>query len=404
MNLQDKIRTHILSKTVAINNRTIGMEEECILYTNDGRRLPVNPCDEFSAIDLLQIMNNQVGDNGIYTLEPGGQLEWSSPPFKDLNHLNESLVKHKESLYKIIEDHLLNIVNFGIEPNYQPEDIDLINQLKYKLMDANMERNGTMGKWMMRNSASIQINFDIVNEKDLEEMVFIADCLHPICAYLFSNSPKQNGKAVGLKNFRNIVWENTDNFRCRNLIDHGINYPDKLLDNFIDYVLSVPGIFHLDASGDIIATDQTLGSRLKELQQSDKVRDDDIKNALHHIFTNVRLKNLVEVRGPDRPPMGYEMAPVAFWTGILTVNSVRDQILSVVKNWSIEERHQFNRAALILDDRQIGPNKETYRAWNIWAGDLAIAGLRERGLGEEKFFNEFFSIVMSKGPFSLQFQ
>ena len=404
MILQDKIRKHILSKTVSTNNRTIGMEEECILYTNDGRRLPVNPCDEFSAIDLIQIMNEQIGNNGLYTLEPGGQLEWSSPPFKDLNHLYASLKKHKELLGNIIETYSLDIVSFGIEPNYSPEDIDLINQLKYQLMDTNMERNGTMGKWMMRNSASIQINFDIVNEKDLEEMVFVADCLHPICAYIFSNSPRQRGKTVGVKNIRNIVWENTDSLRCRNLIDHGINYPEQLLDQFIDYMLMVPGIFQLDAVGDIVATDQTLGSRLQKLEQSGKIRDEDIKTALHQIFTNVRLKDLVEVRGSDRTPIGYEMAPVAFWTGILTVNSVRDQILSVVKNWTIEERNDFNKAALILDDEQIGPNGDTYREWNMWAGDLAIAGLQERGLREERFFNEFFSIVKSQGPFSLQSQ
>ena len=404
MILQDKIRKHILSKTVSTNNRTIGMEEECILYTNDGRRLPVNPCDEFSAIDLIQIMNEQIGNNGLYTLEPGGQLEWSSPPFKDLNHLYASLKKHKELLGNIIETYSLDIVSFGIEPNYSPEDIDLINQLKYQLMDTNMERNGTMGKWMMRNSASIQINFDIVNEKDLEEMVFVADCLHPICAYIFSNSPRQRGKTVGVKNLRNIVWENTDSLRCRNLIDHGINCPEQLLDQFIDYMLMVPGIFQLDAVGDIVATDQTLGSRLQKLEQSGKIRDEDIKTALHQIFTNVRLKDLVEVRGSDRTPIGYEMAPVAFWTGILTVNSVRDQILSVVKNWTIEERNDFNKAALILDDEQIGPNGDTYREWNMWAGDLAIAGLQERGLREERFFNEFFSIVKSQGPFSLQSQ
>ncbi|MBL51392.1 MAG: hypothetical protein CMG57_05485 [Candidatus Marinimicrobia bacterium] len=404
MILQDKIRKHILSKTVSTNNRTIGMEEECILYTNDGRRLPVNPCDEFSAIDLIQIMNEQIGNNGLYTLEPGGQLEWSSPPFKDLNHLYASLKKHKELLGNIIETYSLDIVSFGIEPNYSPEDIDLINQLKYQLMDTNMERNGTMGKWMMRNSASIQINFDIVNEKDLEEMVFVADCLHPICAYIFSNSPRQRGKTVGVKNLRNIVWENTDSLRCRNLIDHGINCPEQLLDQFIDYMLMVPGIFQLDAVGDIVATDQTLGSRLQKLEQSGKIRDEDIKTALHQIFTNVRLKDLVEVRGSDRTPIGYEMAPVAFWTGILTVNSVRDQILSVVKNWTIEERNDFNKAALILDDEQIGPNGDTYREWNMWAGDLAIEGLQERGLREERFFNEFFSIVKSQGPFSLQSQ
>jgi len=401
VNLHDKIRAHILSKTVSPENRTIGMEEECILYTKDDRRLPVNPCDEFSATDLLKIMNENVEDNGVYTLEPGGQLEWSSPPFKDLNHLCSAQKRHKETLDNVVENYELKIISLGIEPNYSPEDIDLINQLKYQLMDANMERNGTMGKWMMRNSASIQINFDIVDETDLEEMVFVADCLHPVCAYLFANSPLQYGKSVGTQNLRNIVWENTDNHRSRNLIDHGIDCSDNLMDRFINYVMTVPGIFQLDESGTIVETDQTLGSRLKALEKSDQIRKEDIKAALHQIFTNVRLKDLVEVRGADRPPMGHEMAPVAFWTGVLTVKSVRNEILSVVKNWSVDERHHFNKASLTLDDTQTGPTGKTYREWNQWFGEMALLGLKKRKLGEEKFFDLFFERVMDEGPFGL---
>jgi len=401
MNLHEQIRSHIFSKTVSPENRTIGLEEECILYTQEHRRLPVNPCDEFSATDLLKTMNETIGDNGVYTLEPGGQLEWSSPPLKDLNGLHSALEKHKSSLQSVCDNNGLKILSYGVEPNFAPEEIDLIDQLKYQLMDANMERNGTMGKWMMRNSASIQINFDITDEQDLEEMVFVADCLHPVCAYLFANSPKQLGKNVGQKNLRNLIWENTDNHRCRNLIDHGIDCPDDIVNRFIDYVLDVPGIFQVDDVGNFVNTNQTMGKRLTELKNANQLRNEDIKAALHQIFTNVRLKNLVEVRGADRPPMGYEMAPVAFWTGILTVKPVREEMLSAVRDWPVDERHQFNRASLILDDSQIGPNGKSYREWNQWAGELALVGLKERGLGEERFFDSFFKIVMENGPFSL---
>ncbi|GIR30640.1 MAG: hypothetical protein CM15mP44_9230 [Candidatus Neomarinimicrobiota bacterium] len=34
-----------------------------------------------------------------------------------------------------------------------------------------MKKNGTMGKWMMRNTASVQINFDFTSERELKEMV-----------------------------------------------------------------------------------------------------------------------------------------------------------------------------------------------------------------------------------------
>ena len=404
MKIHDKIRAVILSNLVATKHQTIGIEEECILYTKENHRLPVNLGDEFSAIDLLAVMNETVGRNGVYSLEPGGQLEWSSPPYQDLNTLFTAINKHKEALTEVVKANDLKIINYSVEPNYNPNDIELINQLKYRLMNANMEQNGTMGKWMMRNTTSIQINFDITNERDLEDMTFVADCLQPVATYIFANSPFRNGQPTGLENTRSMIWENTDNSRCRNLIDHGIESPERIIDNYIDYIMSVPGIFELDHNGIITSTNQTLGERLIGLESLGQLRTEDIQAALHQIFTNVRLKNLVEVRGSDHPPMGYEMAPVAFWTSILTVDSIRDELLSVVKNWAVEDRHKFNKASLILDDSQIGPDGKTYSHWNQWVGDLAISGLKERGLDEEKFFDSFFEIIMEKGPFGLQAQ
>ncbi|MBT5759502.1 MAG: hypothetical protein HOI55_07600, partial [Candidatus Marinimicrobia bacterium] len=84
MNLRSKMKDLILSRLVTRDTRTIGMEEECFIYTKDNRRLPVNPCDEFSATNLLSFMKENAGENGLYTLEPGGQLEWSSPPYQNL--------------------------------------------------------------------------------------------------------------------------------------------------------------------------------------------------------------------------------------------------------------------------------------------------------------------------------
>ena len=65
MEIHDKIRSFILSNLVHTKDQTIGIEEECILYTKEDYRLPVNPGDEFSATDLLAIMNEIVGRNGV---------------------------------------------------------------------------------------------------------------------------------------------------------------------------------------------------------------------------------------------------------------------------------------------------------------------------------------------------
>ena len=379
------------------------MEEEIIIYNNNQKRLPVNKGKYFSGANLIEILN-KVEKNGSYSLEPGGQLEWSSRPYRNLMNLDKAQKKHKKLLNKTLNKNNLKIISYGVEPSFFAEEIDLIDEKKYKLMNENMTKNGTMGKWMMRNTASVQINFDFINQKELEEMVFVADCIHPISAFLFSNSPMMNGNKVNNKNIRNIIWENTDNQRCRNLIDHGIKSSNNLIDNYIDYICSVPGIFQLDREGVIQDTKGTLLERLQYLDDRNCLTNKDISSALHQIFTNVRIKNLIEIRGSDRPPIGYEMAPVSFWTGILTVNSIRTEIFKEVKKWTYEDRIKFNKASLILDDSIVTVNNKKYFYWNKLLGELAIEGLKERGYGEEVLFEEFFNNVMSKGPFTLQFQ
>ena len=403
MEIKKKIKSFILSSLASNSNRKIGIEEEIIIYNSNRKRLPVNSGEDFSASDLIDILN-KIEKNGIYSLEPGGQVEWSSLPYDNLIKLDHAQKIKNVNFNQILDQNNLKKISYSVDPFYEPEDIDLINDKKYILMNKNMINNGTMGKWMMRNTASIQINFDFKDEQELEEMVFIADCIHPISAFLFSNSPMMNGEKVKNKNIRNIIWNNTDNSRCGNLIDHNINTSENLVNKYIDYICKVPAIFQLDRKGKAQGTSGTLIDRLKYLDNINALTDEDISSALRQIFTNVRLKNLVEIRGADRPPYGYEMAPVSFWTGLLTVESIRSEIIKEIKNWKYEDRIRFNESSLILNDSKLTIKNKKYSYWNKWFGELALQGLKERGLGEEVLFKEFFNIVMTKGPFSLQHQ
>jgi len=162
MNIKDKVRAIILSRTKHKKNRMIGIELESILHTSDNKRLPVNKGAHFAAVDLLIILNKNNSDNGVYSLEPGGQLEWSSPPFYDLNDLQKAVQDQYSLLDRILLDYKLKLIDYGLEPIYKPEEVELIHQKKYQLMDSNMTRNGKMGKWMMRNTASIQVNLDTI--------------------------------------------------------------------------------------------------------------------------------------------------------------------------------------------------------------------------------------------------
>ena len=391
MKINKKIRSHILSKTVGKDRRKVGIEVECFVYTKNYKRLSVNPSTGYSATDLLHDLSNISNkNNGSYSLEPGGQIEWSSPPFEDIRDLEQSIHSYKKSIDSVLEKRGLISLYMGVEPFCDPDSIDLIKHKKYQLMNLNMEKRGTLGKWMMRNTSSIQVNYDIIDENDLAEIVFIADCIHPISAYLFSNSPFQLGKPVGETNLRNHIWENTDTTRCRTLFDHKIDQPNQLLDLYIEFMMEVPGIFQLDEELEIQNTDLTLGKELKKKLLNGKIRSEDIEAALHQIFTNVRLKSLIEIRDIDCLPFKHILAPVAFLTGLISDNSIRKRLINEFLTWTSKERKLWNTNASSLDADQIGPKKRKFIDWTKWAGEIAIEGLQKRNLDEAKYFSNYF--------------
>ncbi len=405
MNLNEKIKEHILSKSVHSGDRKIGIEVESFIYTKNFNRIFVNRSKEYSAIDLLNELNNINNDiNGTYSLEPGGQIEWSSPPCTNMFELDAALHSYKSLLDNILSNRNLISLYMGVEPFTDPDSVELIDQKKYQLMNVNMGKRGSLGKWMMRNTSSIQVNYDIIDQRDLEEVMFIADCIHPVSAYLFAHSPFHLGKLAGSKNLRNYIWENTDNSRCRSLFDHGIYNTNDLLDLYISRMMKAPGIFRLDDNLNIKETRLTLRDDLEKKWSSKTLTSNDIQAALHQIFTNVRLKTLIEIRDIDCLPFEYIIAPVAFLTGLIENKSSRKELVSEFSSWGKQERKTFNELALQLDiDKGTLKNKK-YIDWVKWVAELAIDGLEQRKLGEEKYFVDYYQNIIDNGPLGIQVQ
>ena len=267
-----------------------------------------------------------------------------------------------------------------------------------------MVKRGSLGKWMMRTTCSIQINYDIKNRRDLEESIYILDCLHPVLSFLFSHSPFYKGEAIGNLNLRNHIWENTDDSRCKSLINHGIINEKSALDAYIDFVFQVPGIFKLDGENKIQKTKLSLGEDLKVKYSKGILRQEDIKMALHQIFTNVRLKNLIEVRDIDCLPFDNIMAPVSFVTGLIDTSIIRGKLLSIFNSWTLEDKLIWNDLAKCLRGDVDGPGGKSFLDWIKIISQMSIDGLEARKHGEEKYFSNFFENILLYGPLSFQEQ
>ena len=406
MGLKEEIKSVILAPLEAGDERMIGVEIEDFVYNKKIKRIPINPGSEYSASDLLKnLIDLQVNDKhkAYYSIEPGGQIEWASTPQRSLHDVQIELNSHQKRLKSLLTTHQLEKIDLSVEPIYLPNEIDFIDHKKYELMHELFLRTGKHGPWMMRNTTSIQVNIDILSKTDAEEMAFLADCLTPFCALMFANGPFMAGKPANNSNHRYNIWNDTDPSRCGDLFNHGIHSEDQLLDKFVNIVLDAPSIFTVSSGNDIKKFDGSLKQWLQALDHSNLLDEHEINNALHQIFTHVRFKkHVLEVRGTDRPPKGFEMAPVAFWVGLLTVDKIRDQLMKICSRWSVDERKIANANACILSPSSIGPAGKNMMEWINIFSVLAIDGLKIRSeslhiVNEQDLFTPYLNMINERG-------
>ena len=96
------------------------------------------------------------------------------------------------------------------------------------------------------------------------------------------------------------------------------------------------------------------------------------------------------------------MAPAAFWVGLLTVDSIRDQLMKIFSRWSQEERKIANANASILNLSNIGPAGKSMMEWINLFSDLAIDGLNIRSEilhidNEQDLFNPYLKMIKERG-------
>ena len=409
--LKTKVLETILSNVRPQKERRIGVEIETIFYDTNLKRLPVNPGNSYSSYDLmgdLLLFQKNKKNPCAYSLEPGGQLEWASSPFVSLHDISSQWNDHTGQLGKLCRDNKILPVDFAIDPLYSPEEIKLIDMKKYRFMNDMFKSVGTHGMWMMRNSASVQVNIDMVSRRDGENMAFIADCLQPFCSFLFSHVPFIQKGCVENKNYRLHVWNNTDLSRCGHLFDHGIDQNNNLIESFVNYLLEVPAIFIINKESKITKYEGGLGKWLQVLNKKKRLTSEHVQLALHQVFTHVRFKHVLEVRGADRPPFGYELAPAAFWCGLLTTEGVQSKLLKMVRGWSKSERLSLNRAAETLDLSRTGPEGLSFGTWLKTVSNLALRGLDERtdlfNIPSERKFLEPFLCETLERPWTIRGQ
>ncbi len=404
MEIKKKIKEFILKEIVQEKNKKIGIEIESFYTDNKLNRISVNRKKEYSALEFIDEIKEK-NNNGSYSLEPGGQLEWASSPKKNLWDIHSEYKKHQKIENEILIQNNLNKLQVSVDPLNDAESIDLINAPKYQLMAKYLKKKGNLSRWMMRNTTSVQINIDYSSEDDANQMAFIADNIQPLYSILFSNAPFINGELSGDRNLRWEIWENTDPDRCGSLFTHGVNNINTYLDDYIAWFLGQPSMYQVDMNGNYFNFNGTI---LDSIDKSDNIFNQ-INILLHQSFTNIRFKSFLEIRSPDRPMKGYEISPTAFIAGILTSPSALDKTIEMIMNWSDSDKSTLIESAFSLSYSNPGPKGKMIGYYLEKIAEIAIEGLDERAkmLGiknERSLLEELLIEILSKGPKTIQLQ
>ena len=325
------------------NQLKIGMEHEKFLFSGKEKKR-VNHEQIVKIFKNLEIFGWKpvyekkkiVGlkrDNQQITTEPGLQYELSGAPLKNIHLVCSESSTHFNEIKKASEDLNITTASIGFDPFNNLDESPMNPKERYQIMMEEMPKGGELSLQMMFQTAGIQINYDYTSEKDFEKKFKVGNYLAPLTIALFANSPFANKKFTGYLSYRNKVWQNTARGGIMPISFENLNF-----EKYFDYVINYSLLFVIHEGKYIKPNGQTFKDFLEgksEPLKGIKATIKDFETHLATIFTETRLKQIIEVRSIDTCDWGCICNGPAFFTGLLY--GALDETFDVVKSWKKDE-------------------------------------------------------------------
>ena len=336
------------------NEFGIGTEHEKFIFMPDNKkRIPYN--GKISIKSLFKFLltkgwlPGEISEGNLIslnlngasvTLEPGGQLELSGKIQKNIHQTCSEMHSHLDELNIYIKENDLSMIGLGFDPVSKFSDIEWIPKKRYSIMKNYMPLVGDRGLDMMTRTCTVQANFDYKSEADLIKKFVVANRIQSFVIAMYSNSPFREMKHNGYLSNRVLTWSDTDQNRC-GIKEIFIN-ENFSIEQYVDFALEIPSYF-LNINNDYKDTTKFTFNQILKGQTNNKLIDNhelslnDWVNHLSTIFTEVRLKSYIEVRGTDAGKWEMICGLPAFWTGIFYDEENLNLLWQETKKWSYED-------------------------------------------------------------------
>jgi len=267
------------------------------------------------------------------TTEPGLQYELSGAPLKNIHSVCSESSTHFNEIKAASKDLDISTASIGFDPFNSLNKVPKNPKERYQIMTKEMPKSGELSLQMMYQTSGIQINYDYSSEKDFEKKFKIGNYLVPLTIALFANSPFAGKKPTGYLSYRNKVWQNTARGGIMPVAFENLNF-----EKYLDYAINYSLLFVVHKGKYIKPNGQTFKDYmegnflpLKGIKATIK----DFETHLATIFTEVRLKQFIEVRSIDTCDWGCICNGPAFFTGLLY--GALDETFEVIKSWKKNE-------------------------------------------------------------------
>ena len=347
---------HIMECT-CLPRQYIGMEIEFFCFKEDKTNLDMVELEGYILLALREnkykfsrdnFLNIKIENTGCISYEPGGQLEFSSQKEVNVNELLKKTIHFLQFLINKLKDFGYSIFFTGCNPRKLNQKI-MKPEKRYLLMQKEFDEYGIYGRYMMLNTASIQVNVDFGSYKEFGIRWRNLHLFYPIFVTLFGNSTVFNKSDTGYISYRQHIIEQIGGKRVKGLYRNRMHEDTKM--NISNYCL----FLYENNIFSNISSDEEL---LKEL--------------LHDVFPIVRIREYFEVRYFDDLDLYYVCCPI---------------ILIYVINYDLEMQKWVEKE---LDELYYLYQKFTYKAIRY--------GLKETELRTfcSKFINKALEILKNR--------
>ena len=288
----------------------------------------------------------------LVTVEPGGQVELSTPPSESAARLVTVAATDAATLADLLDECGLVLGDHGTDPYRRPTR--LLQVPRYEAMQAAFELVGPHGSRMMCSTASMQVCIDAGQAEQVATRWRAAHALGPVLVALFANSPRLGGRHTG--------WASS---RLRTTLGTcpPITLPPEPTDDpagqWARMAMEAP-VICVRGNGRSWAARPGLAFGRWIAEPGIVGRPptfDDLDYHLSTLFPPVRPRGYLEIRYLDTQAISRWVAPFALLSALMALPSTIDEVLALTEptagRWLEAAREGLADAALRSTARKV---------------------------------------------------